>query len=193
MRLFFAVPFPDEVRARLAELISELRGRAGDAPVGWVEAPNLHLTLRFLGPVADEVVPALRAAATAVAGKTPAFELVLEGMGTFGGRTPRVLWVGVRDDSGRQRVGELVSELEREVNALGFESEGRPWAAHVTLGRVTEQRGLERLVKAIESQKACALGPLDVPRFVLYESRMQGPRPPKYAEVASFPLQGKKT
>jgi RNA 2',3'-cyclic 3'-phosphodiesterase len=54
MRLFVAVELSDEVHARAGETIARLKGLAPDSK--WVRADNLHLTLAFLGEVADSTV-----------------------------------------------------------------------------------------------------------------------------------------
>ncbi len=198
MRLFFAVALPDAVREKLAALEEALGKNSPGAPVSWVVPANIHLTLRFLGEVQDTLLPRLTEAARAVAATVPPFSLVLEKVGTFGGRaSPRVVWVGVRDDAGKARLREVAEGLERAARRLGFAAEERPFSAHATLARIRDGRSRGRkgeksalapLVAAIDGQSSFSAGALSVSRFVLYESRMQGPRPPEYVEVESFEL-----
>lgn len=205
MRLFFAVALPDTVREKLAALEESLRDQAPGAPVSWVVPQNIHLTLRFLGDTDERLLPRLREEAGSVAGAVPPFSLVLEKVGTFGGRSsPRVVWVGVRDDAGKAHLRVLGEGLERAARKLGFTPEERAFSAHATLGRIRDARGkvttlkgrrrpaggLETLVAGLEKVRDFEAGTFEVTRFVLYESRMQGPRPPEYVEVESFQLQG---
>jgi len=191
VRLFFAVALPPDVRESLAALGRELAERAPGAGVSWGPADNMHLTLRFLGDTADDVVPALHEAAREAARAVPRLELVLEGVGTFGGRSPRVIWVGLRQDAGREALVQLAGELERRVRVIGFEPADHAFSAHATLGRVradkTNAKKTAALVAAVAKAK---LGPLEVAveRFVLYESRLHGSRHPEYVEAASFAL-----
>ncbi len=75
LRLFVAVPLPENVRADLAGLCS------GVPDARWVAAENMHLTLRFIGEVgrgdADDIHQALSRI------HLPAFELVVSGVGCF--------------------------------------------------------------------------------------------------------------
>ncbi len=194
MRLFFAVALPDAVRQKLAALEKDLREQAPKAPVSWVVPENIHLTLRFLGEVSDAKLPRVKDSGFGVAATVPRFSLVLEKVGTFGGKaSPRVIWVGLRHDDGREKLAKIAEGLERAARKLGFQAEDRPFSAHATLGRVRDfkaRRELEPLVSALEARKDFDAGTVNVESFVLYESRLQGPRPPEYVPVETYALQG---
>ncbi|MBI3724020.1 RNA 2',3'-cyclic phosphodiesterase, partial [bacterium] len=113
MRLFFAVALPDAVRERLAGLVSELKEKVPDAPVGWVVSGNVHLTLRFLGDVDDATLPRLVAAGEEAARAAAPLELELAGVGTFGGRaSPRVIWIGITEGDGLASLKKIAEGLE---------------------------------------------------------------------------------
>jgi hypothetical protein len=84
LRLFVAVVPDRAVLERTAALLTRLRA-AGDRAgwrVGWVPAPNLHITLKFLGWVPPDRVGAIDAALRPVTARAP-FELRLHGLGAF--------------------------------------------------------------------------------------------------------------
>ena len=58
MRLFVALEIPAAVRENLAGLIRDLRAIAPQPK--WVRAENLHITLKFIGEVADTKLEAIR-------------------------------------------------------------------------------------------------------------------------------------
>jgi len=134
VRLFFAVNLPADEQERLHHATARLR--ATDLPVRWVPPQNLHVTLRFLGTVAEPVVAAVQdAGARAAEGLAP-FDARLGGIGAFpNARRPRVIWVGVRDAEPLLR---LHAALERALAPLGFAPEDRAFQPHVTLGRVRD-------------------------------------------------------
>ncbi len=157
-RLFIAAPVSDEVRAAAARLISRLR--ASGADYKWVDPANLHLTLRFLGATSldrlGELETLLRRAA-----RRPAFEVVYEGVGAFPSwDDPKVVWVGV---------GQGAADLAALAAALGPAEEGRPFSAHLTIGRMRGRRDVARLKAA-----AGGFAPLRqvVDRIILFESRL---------------------
>lgn len=132
MRLFVAVPLPEEIRRRLSRHAETWRS---DLPAArWVPVENLHLTLRFLGEVpAEEIETAGEAMKRAVDGRR-CFELALGGPGCFPPRgRPRVLWIGIEPDAELLDLQAALSSSLEEV--LGLEPERRRFHPHATLAR----------------------------------------------------------
>ena len=50
VRVFVAIELPDNVKRGLGSIIEGLRQRS-HAPVKWVSADGIHLTLKFLGEI----------------------------------------------------------------------------------------------------------------------------------------------
>lgn len=131
MRLFIAINLPPAERDRLQREAGVLR--SARLPVRWVAADALHLTLKFLGEVADARVPRVEQALTHVAAAVPPLDLELRGLGAFPNLgNPRVVWVGVRAPDDLTR---LASAMEDAMAELGFAREQRAFSPHLTLGR----------------------------------------------------------
>ena len=94
MRLFIAVTLDSLTREAVGALIGRLsrHGSFKTASVRWVEAPNLHLTLHFLGKTDTVQVEPLDAA-LAPAWRQEPFRASLGPLGTFSalGDTPGAL------------------------------------------------------------------------------------------------------
>jgi len=133
MRIFLAVfPSPEAQRAAFAT-IERLR-RPNDG-IAWVKRDNLHYTLRFLGELDESGVTRATQAAREAASGVPAFEARLGAPGAFPSpRRARVLWLGLAH--GAEALVALAARLERSLMARGFEAAGRPFSAHLTIGRV---------------------------------------------------------
>ena len=87
-RLFVAIDLPNSTRQLLAALDPHVRG------VHWTDPVQMHLTLSFLGDVADEPEPALREKLSLI--KFGAFFLPIVGVGTFSAKAaPKIIWIGV--------------------------------------------------------------------------------------------------
>jgi 2'-5' RNA ligase len=160
----------------VATVLRDLRERAW--PVRWVREGGLHLTLKFFGEVLPDRLDAIGEAVRQAARDTRPIELVLGSAGAFPDlRRPRILRLEVRPDPGLEM---LQDRLERAAAAIGYPPEGRPFAPHITLGRVREGERLPReAAPALEAiQLAC---PFVADRVVVYESR-QSPEGPVYAE-----------
>ena len=141
-RLFVAVPLPGEVRAALAERLDGV-----PMPGKVVPPQNWHLTLRFLGEV-DEVGYERLLAALDISDLGNTFRVSLGAMGAFPrSRKATVVWLAVTD--GVARLEELAEETDEAALAAGFESEERPFRAHLTLSRVRPQEDVSTLVDSV--------------------------------------------
>jgi len=133
VRLFVALNLPSQVREGLWAATAPLRDM--ELPVKWVRGDGVHLTLKFLGDVADEREGELAAALTRAAAGARALSLVLEGFGVFPDfRRPRVVWAGIASEPALEI---LQHHVEQEFAPLGFPTEARAFRPHVTLGRAT--------------------------------------------------------
>ena len=186
IRTFIAVPVPDDVRSVVREVEDELKKVGAD--VKWVEPRNVHVTLKFLGNIlVDSVDGLVRALAEGLRGAR-SFEVTLTGTGIFphGRRAPRVVWIGMED--GKDRLAALAGSVEETCFQLGYEKEGRPFRAHLTIGRVRRGSGnLERLRERVETVEFKPLK-LEVNRVNLVRSKLS-PRGPAYTVLESFTLE----
>jgi 2'-5' RNA ligase len=187
-RLFVAIEPSIEVADRLEAEIARL-ARLG-ADVKWASRSHLHVTLRFLGEVADDLVPKLRGVVLEAAGATRALALAARGSGTFppGGR-PRVVWAGVsgRSDAAKDGLVRLRRTVHDGASALGCEGDRDDFHPHVTLGRVRSGRRATGLVEAIRQARDTAFGAFEAREVVLFESRLS-PSGSAYTALLRAPL-----
>ena len=187
-----AVPVADDVREAVGRLMEELAGapideRAPGQP-RWVRVEGLHLTLRFLGATPDVRVQELAAAVAMAAGEVAPFRVELSGGGAFPSpQRPRVLWLGI--GAGAVELGALARRLNGELERLGWPSEDRPLAAHLTLARTDGVPGSdERARRLIEIGRDLRLA-WQADSLVLYKSHT-GHGPTKYEALAEAPFSG---
>ena len=146
-RVFCAVEFPAEVRTQLQDHVRGLRDGVPDVAASWTRVENIHLTLKFFGNVAVKRLSDISAAATRAAERYDPFEIEISGTGVFPKASrPQVLWIGVKDQSGKL-LG-LQKELEDEFAALGFEKENRAFKPHLTIARMRRPEGARQLAEA---------------------------------------------
>jgi 2'-5' RNA ligase len=184
VRAFIAVNLPPERRRDLADAVAPLL-RSG-LPVRWVEPDGYHVTLRFLGPVADgDVEPVAAALRTLAMGHAP-FTLRVGGAGAFPDvRRPAVLWLGVAADG---PLLALQQAVERGIAPLGFPTESRPFHPHVTLGRTRRDArpGALRSAEALLRDVACeVIIPIETVDLM---SSHTSPRGARYQCVLAAPL-----
>lgn len=125
MRVFVAIDLPEDVREALVELQNAL-------PVGRPVAPeNLHLTLCFLGEQPEEAIEAAHDALSCI--QRPAFAMQLADVGTFGRKSPNVVFADVAHCTA---LIDLEKTIVRSLRNAGLEFERRRFHPHVTLARL---------------------------------------------------------
>ena len=152
IRTFIAVGVPAAAQRDLADAAGHLRAHTPSA-VRWAAPDGMHLTLKFLGNIAPALVAPLLAALSDAAHQTAPFGLRLSGLGAFPHpRRPRVLWAGIAGDT--DALAALQRSVEQAATSLGFTPESRPFAPHITLGRVrqnAEAGALRRVGEALDA------------------------------------------
>jgi 2'-5' RNA ligase len=131
VRTFVAVFPPPEVREALFRAARDLPASEAFRLIG---SEKLHLTLKFLGNVAEDDLSRVKQALEQLRGRHEPFEVETSGFGSFpSARKVRILWAGVGEGSGPLRA--VVQSVDDLLEPAGFEREGRPYLPHLTLGR----------------------------------------------------------
>ena len=184
MRAFIAIALPAEVREALGRLQQDLA--ASRADVKGVEREHLHVRLKFLGEITDAQRRDVEARLGRIAGEEAPFLLSVRDLGAFpSAAAPRVLWVGLAE--GRERVQRMAEAIEHGGAALGLAKEDRPFAAHVTIGRVRSGRRRQQLARGLQDVAWQPPAPWRVTSLALYQSVL-GSGGPRYTVLAELPL-----
>ena len=170
IRTFIAIDLPPPVQKALDGIGREFRET--DAPVSWVKPERIHLTLKFLGDVAPEMIPEIASALERIASATVPFRLQAASCGAFPTiKQPRVVWVGLRGDA--EPLGKLQKLVEDAMVPFGFAPEDRPFRPHLTLGRVKGRQHMRALQDALLARQAFETEAFDVVEVVLYKSELR--------------------
>ena len=192
VRTFIAIELPEEVREYLSRCQERLKGAGVN--VKWTRPEQIHLTLAFLGNVADDELDALSEAVREAASVFGPLRLRATGTGQFppGGR-PRVLWVGVRAEAGD--LEGLQQAVAGAAAPFAEKQEHRAYHPHLTLGRVRQGRrgsrgggvdlhGLARAVAEMAEEEGPAF---DADEVVVFQSDL-GPAGPTHTPLARIGL-----
>lgn len=180
-RLFTAVDLSESVRKRALEFIEQLRPAASG--VKWMDESQLHITLKFLGEVAEEHVPEIRDVMTTAARSIEPFEIEVAGAGSFPTlKRPNTLWLGVRQ--GSDLLDRLFRAIQRPLVKLRFPREERRFTPHLTLGRLKHGlRASAGLADTLQDFSDYSAGTSLINEVVLYESQLL-PDGPIYRPLA---------
>ena len=176
--LFVAVPLPPPLAARLTASQNGVPGAR------WVVPPNMHVTLRYLGPLEAALAAELAAALAHI--QAAPFPLAIRGSGHFAGpRGSHTLYAGVTPSPPLQ---ELRDRVEAAARRAGLEGSGRRWRPHVTLARLRPTTA-DHIGRFLEANGLLTAPPFQVEKFALYESH-RGRCGASYVELESYPLTG---
>ncbi len=182
VRSFVALDLAPAVRDRIRELTGDLRRSAPE--VRWSSAEKLHVTLKFLGETPAERIEVVRGALAAVAATTAPFAITASGLGVFPDpRRARVVWIGLL----AAEVEPLARAIDTVLAGVGFPPEARPFAAHVTIGRVRRPGGWPGAARVLEAHGGTRFGVTRAEEIVLYRSDFD-PAGARYAALDRIPL-----
>ncbi|MBN2297831.1 MAG: RNA 2',3'-cyclic phosphodiesterase [Deltaproteobacteria bacterium] len=133
IRTFIALPISDDLKNVLGEAITALRNR--NSSVKWVRAENIHLTIKFLGDIAEDLVKPISIELDRTVEQYKEVDLRVSGLGVFPGmRRPRVVWAGLEGDT--QDLVNMALSVDEMCAGFGIRRDKRPFSPHITLGRL---------------------------------------------------------
>ena len=132
MRLFIAVNCDDQIKSRLLAIRDRIKAQSQRGNFSRPE--NLHLTLAFLGETPGDQIPGICAVMTKAG--LPPFTVQFSHTGCFKHSGKELWWIGAdKGDPGLSALLELRRRLTAGLEASGIVFDGRPFNAHITLGR----------------------------------------------------------
>lgn len=175
MRLFVGIDVSSAVAAALVDVRLPRSGK-----INVIGAPDMHVTLHFLGR-ADQ--PAVEAALATV--RADCFRIAVRGLGEFRMRSGRrILWAGVEPSAS---LDALHSAVAAALSTTGFDPESRPYKPHVTLARIGPNAPRQAIAALLEAHRSTGFGSVDVTELVLYDTAESGSAA-RYRRVRRYPL-----
>ncbi len=188
MRCFIAIDIDDNIRAEVGNLQQRLQNKTDikKSDAKWVRPEAMHLTLKFLGEVKDQKVAELCNIVKDIAACHKSFELDIEQLGYFGGKRPKVMWVGTGE--GSEDLRRLAKELEQQLALAGWPEDTRDFSGHLTLCRIRKPGAGIELAKISEQYKDLKLGTISADSVSVYQSQLT-PTGPIYTPLGNYKLQ----
>jgi RNA 2',3'-cyclic 3'-phosphodiesterase len=186
VRLFVAIVPPPDVLADLEARTAPLR--PAWPALRWTGSESWHLTLAFLGQVADDRLPELDTRLARAAARHPAQDLAIQGGGAFPGPArATVVWAGLRADG--TALAALAASVAAGARRAGAPppDENRRYRPHLTLARLREPADVRPLTVELAR---LAGPPWTASEIQLIQSHPPAGvrQPPVYTTVARWPL-----
>jgi 2'-5' RNA ligase len=181
-RLFIAIDIPDEVKSKIYDFTSDLFGRNRGVRV--VPAPNIHVTLRFLGNTGINKIRKVENAVKMTADSLKKFKFRMTGrVGAFPSLSrARVAFMEI--DEGDTQISEIYDLLNNNLSEIKIRKESRKFIPHITIARIRNKRSIEEFVA---SDTGGPEGWLECSGITLFESKLK-PQGAEYYAVGRFDL-----
>jgi len=151
-----------EIPAEIGQTLSNLRG--GLPGARWIDPENYHVTLRFIGDI--DGVAANEIASLLVRINRKPFEVALQACRVSREKAAR----GGRLGGAEPPLIELQAELERLMQRIGLDPEGRKFTPHVTLARLRDASNQD-VADYLSVRGYFPTRVFTASRFVLFSSR----------------------
>ncbi len=182
MRLFVAIDLPLEWKEILAKPEASI-GWVGRG-IKWVEPRGMHLTLKFLGEVEESLLPELEHPLAGACDGIASFTMQIHGTGVFPNpKRPRIYWAGLEAPPA---LLVLQKNVDREMQRLGFERDDHPFRPHLTIARIKDPIGKERMTDAFLNYRLES-EPTTVREILLMRSHLSAAGA-RYEAIRRFPL-----
>jgi 2'-5' RNA ligase len=174
VRAFVALELPGEMRGRLKEAQEKLRTCSARLTI--VDPALIHITLKFLGEVAEKDLPRVSVALGSV--RFRQFPVTVGAVTVNNPKRPHTVWCSVSDGGEGRKLFRLVEDA---LIPLGFERETRGFTPHATLARVKTPD--PSLFSVIHAMDGTTYGDCMIRSMKLKKSTLT-PRGPVYEDLA---------
>ncbi|HTK82032.1 MAG TPA: RNA 2',3'-cyclic phosphodiesterase [Bacteroidota bacterium] len=186
IRTFIALETPPDIRASIDELLTT--PKQVNAAVRWETPEKFHVTVKFLGDVDERKLPTIIAKIEQTVSTITGFEIEYGDIGMFPDRDhPRIIWIGCHNPD--RMLSRLKKELDSALRPFGFPIEARAFHPHITLARITGEKGKKDLLSILENltfEPRCAT----VEEVVVMKSMLK-PQGSEYSRLTSVRLSRK--
>jgi RNA 2',3'-cyclic 3'-phosphodiesterase len=184
LRTFIALDLDEHILDGLVRAQQQLADPADK--VKWVERANLHVTLKFLGDVAEDRINDVCTLVRRAAAEVNAFDYDVRGLSVTPSHGPlRMVWGDIDDPSGLMAV--LHDQLDSALAGLGFKEENRQFRPHITVARIKHVQNAAAFRAAVRAFADAQFGVAHGDEVVAYTSTLTD-EGPVYAPLCRAPI-----
>ena len=181
-RLFIAIDIPGYIKDNVCNCMEALLKE--DNQIKLVSAPNIHITLKFLGNININKIEKIKKAIKATADMFYRFKYEINGkINAFPSpNNARVIFLEI--GSGGEQISEIYKQLEDNLGKIKIKKEKREFSPHITIARIKNKKNMEQFVSKYKMNKS---GRLDCSNITLFESQLK-PHGAEYTILGEFSL-----
>lgn len=181
-RLFIAIDIPDFMKDDIYDFTAALLGEGRHIKL--VSAPNIHITLKFLGNTNIDKVEKIKKAIETTADRFGRFKYEISGKINAFPSLANARIVFLEIGSGGERISEIYDELENNLSRIKIRKEKRDFSPHITIARIRNKNNMEQFIDRHKMSPASLLECSDI---TLFESQLK-PHGAEYIILGKFSL-----
>jgi RNA 2',3'-cyclic 3'-phosphodiesterase len=161
-----------------------LKSQLAKEKINWVDIENLHLTLKFLGNVTEEILEFVKSELKTIQPVHP-FKFQIDGIHLLKDiHTPRIIYSKI--EAGQELL-DLANKIDNCLDKLDLFKREKKFLPHLTLGRVKFIKGKENLELVLHDLRNIYFQQVECSEFHLYESILT-PSGPIYRIIETYEL-----
>lgn len=188
MRTFIAADFPVEIVENIRTTLSYLKAQTPGHDLKWVASENLHLTIKFLGDIAESRLENIKTIFQDELRGQNEFLVTVEGLGFYpNAQHPRVVWFGITPE---QTLKQIHRKLDIALQKIDVHTDQRGYSPHLTVARVrrnVDQQTIKKIGETLSKFKVDPLGSAVINQIKLYQSKLT-PQGPVYSPLLTMTL-----
>ena len=170
IRTFIAIEIPLLIKNKIADFQRILMQE--DTKVKWVKLESMHITLKFLGEIDKNLIDDLNNEILVSVKNFDPFQININETGVFPNfKKPKIIWLGIK--STNNILISLATQIDNNINNLGFPKEKRTFKAHITLGRIKDLYNIDTLIKKLEQNSNFDGGIFTVKNIIIMQSELK--------------------
>lgn len=177
-RLFIAMPIPESTLSEIFKLKNKIIDK--EAELRWEKNEKIHLTLKFIGEVSNEIVPLIIEQISFL----NHFEKIKFSLTEFNffpnGYNPKILYIGLSDN---EIINQMVFELNQRLFEIGIEKSEKNFKPHLTILRIKKPVS-KSFIKSAKSLNISSLNFI-ANEVSLYQSNLK-PNGSQYKKIKKY-------
>ncbi|MBN2662094.1 MAG: RNA 2',3'-cyclic phosphodiesterase [Bacteroidales bacterium] len=139
--------------------------------ISWVNPNNFHITLKYLGNTETEKIQQIHKILSEISIQFKKTQVIISEFGVFPKiNNPKILWFGIKNFN---KISILKSEIDKQIQRLGYLTENKYFNPHLTLGRTKFSNKDVDILQLMNEYKNKKIQTIDVNAFIFYESLLE--------------------
>ena len=181
IRCFIAVDISKNTN--IEKLLKEIE-KSG-AIVKLVELKNIHITLRFLGDINENIVYKIEDILKNALINIKPFKIELDGVGVFPNiNYIKIIWIGIKKT---EILEEIFNRINKEINLIVPDNKMQKFKPHITIGRVKSAKNKEKILNIIKKYENKKFSEILIKTIKLKKSELTS-KGPIYSDLIKINL-----